>query len=39
MKTGRGFYAWDSASIAAEKERYERALQKVLAIFAEEGLQ
>ena len=38
MKTGRGFYAWDKESIAKEKERYERALQKILAIFAEEGL-
>jgi 3-hydroxybutyryl-CoA dehydrogenase len=39
MKTGRGFYAWDKDSIAREKERYERALQTILRIFAEEGLQ
>jgi 3-hydroxybutyryl-CoA dehydrogenase len=39
MKTGRGMYAWDEASIAQEKERYERALQAILRIFAEEGLQ
>lgn len=38
MKTGRGFYDWNKDSIAQEKERYERALQKILAIFAEEGL-
>lgn len=39
MKTGRGFYPWDKDSIALEKERYERALQAILRIFAEEGLQ
>lgn len=38
MKSGRGFYAWDKASIASEKERYEKALQSILRIFAEEGL-
>lgn len=38
MKTKRGFYEWDDQTIAKEKERYERALQTVLRIFAEEGL-
>ena len=38
MKTKRGFYEWDAETIAKEKERYEKALQTVLRIFAEEGL-
>jgi 3-hydroxybutyryl-CoA dehydrogenase len=38
MKTKRGFYEWNDEAIAREKERYERALQTVLRIFAEEGL-
>lgn len=38
MKTGRGLYAWDTASIAKEKQRYEAALQDVLAIMQREGL-
>jgi 3-hydroxybutyryl-CoA dehydrogenase len=38
MKTGRGMYEWTPESIAAEKERYERALQATLKIFAAEGL-
>ncbi|MBB5215895.1 3-hydroxyacyl-CoA dehydrogenase family protein [Parapusillimonas granuli] len=36
MKTGEGFYRWDEASIKAEKQRYERALQGSLAILAKE---
>lgn len=39
MKSGQGLYAWDAAAIATEKDRYEKALQAVLAIFAREGLQ
>ena len=39
MKSGQGLYTWDAASIAKEKERYEQALQAVLAVFAREGLQ
>ena len=38
MKTGHGLYPWDAASIAKEKERYEKALQAVLAVFEREGL-
>jgi 3-hydroxybutyryl-CoA dehydrogenase len=38
MKTKRGFYEWDAETMAKEKERYEKALQTVLRIFAEEGL-
>ena len=36
MKSGRGFYTWDQASIATEKQRYERALQGALRILANE---
>ncbi len=39
MKSGQGLYPWDAAAIAKEKERYERALQAVLAVFEREGLQ
>jgi 3-hydroxybutyryl-CoA dehydrogenase len=39
MKSGQGLYPWDAASIAREKERYEKALQAVLAVFEREGLQ
>lgn len=38
MKTGQGLQTWDTASIAAEKERYEQALQIVLKVFEREGL-
>jgi hypothetical protein len=30
MKSGQGCFAWDEKSIAAEKARYETALQDVL---------
>ncbi len=39
MKSGHGLYPWDAESIAKEKERYEKALQAVLAVFEREGLQ
>ncbi len=39
MKSGHGLYPWDAASIAKEKDRYEKALQAVLAVFEREGLQ
>jgi len=39
MKSGHGLYPWDAESIAREKERYEKALQAVLAVFEREGLQ
>jgi len=38
FKTKGGFFAWDDASIAKERARYERALRKCLEIFKEEGL-
>jgi 3-hydroxybutyryl-CoA dehydrogenase len=38
MKTRQGLYPWDATSIAKEKERYEQALQAVLAVFEREGL-
>ncbi len=38
MKTGHGLMAWDAGSIAAEKARYEQALQTVLQVFEREGL-
>jgi len=38
MKTGRGLYAWDKDSMAKEKQRYEAALQDVLAVMQREGL-
>lgn len=38
FKTKRGFFDWDDASIAKERARYERALQKCLEIFREEGI-
>jgi 3-hydroxybutyryl-CoA dehydrogenase len=39
MKSGHGLYPWDAASIAWEKERYEKAQKAVLEVFAREGLQ
>ena len=39
MKSGQGLYPWNAESIAREKERYEKALQAVLAVFEREGLQ
>ena len=39
MKSGQGLYPWDADSIAREKNRYEQALQAVLAVFEREGLQ
>jgi 3-hydroxybutyryl-CoA dehydrogenase len=38
FKSGHGFFDWDEASIAKERARYERALQKCLEIFREEGI-
>ena len=38
FKTRHGFFAWDDASIAIERARYERALRKCLEIFREEGI-
>jgi len=38
FKTKHGFFDWDDASIAKERARYERALQKCLEIFREEGI-
>jgi 3-hydroxybutyryl-CoA dehydrogenase len=38
FKTKHGFFAWNDASIAKERARYERALQKCLEIFREEGI-
>lgn len=38
MKSGQGLMAWDAASIAKEKARYEQALQTVLQVFEREGL-
>ncbi len=32
----KGFYAWDEASIAREKARYQRALAAALRILREE---
>jgi len=36
MKSGQGFYTWDERRIAAEKQRYTRALQASLRILAED---
>jgi 3-hydroxybutyryl-CoA dehydrogenase len=36
MKTARGFWEWDDASIAAERERYSRALRAALAVLQSE---
>jgi len=36
MKTGRGFYAWDEASIRAEKARYEARLRAALRVLWED---
>lgn len=36
IRTKEGFYKWDDASIAVEKERYGRAIKKALAILREE---
>ncbi|MCL4746472.1 MAG: 3-hydroxyacyl-CoA dehydrogenase [Burkholderiaceae bacterium] len=38
MKSGQGLHPWNAESIAKEKERYEQALQTVLAVFEREGL-
>src|SRR5712671_585711 len=38
FKTKRGFFEWDDESIAKERARYERALNKCLEIFREEGI-
>jgi 3-hydroxybutyryl-CoA dehydrogenase len=38
FKTKRGFFDWDDATIAKERARYERALNKCLEIFKEEGI-
>ena len=38
FKTGRGFFDWNTESIARERARYERALRKCLEIFREEGI-
>jgi 3-hydroxybutyryl-CoA dehydrogenase len=38
FKTKQGFFAWDDASMAKERARYERALSKCLEIFREEGI-
>ena len=38
FKTGRGFFEWDTDSMAKERARYERALRKCLEIFREEGI-
>lgn len=38
FKARRGFFEWDDQSIAKERARYERALQKCLEIFREEGI-
>jgi 3-hydroxybutyryl-CoA dehydrogenase len=32
MRTGKGFYAWDAASIERERARYEACLKAALAI-------
>lgn len=37
LETGEGFYRWDTETIAVERARYERALQRCLAIFREEA--
>ena len=36
VKTGEGFYKWDTDRTAAEKTRYDRALMAALEIFARE---
>jgi len=36
MKTARGFWEWDDASIATERERYSRALRAALAVLQSE---
>jgi 3-hydroxybutyryl-CoA dehydrogenase len=36
IRTKEGFHKWDDAKIAAEKERYGRAIRKALAILREE---
>jgi 3-hydroxybutyryl-CoA dehydrogenase len=38
FKTKRGFFDWDDEKIAKERGRYERALNKCLEIFKEEGI-
>ncbi len=38
FKTGRGFFEWDDESMKKERARYERALNKCLEIFREEGI-
>lgn len=36
MKTARGFWEWDDASIATERERYSKALRAALAVLQSE---
>lgn len=38
FRTKGGFFDWDDESIAAERERYQRAIDRCLDIFREEGL-
>ena len=38
FKTKRGFFEWNDEKIAQERARYERALNKCLEIFREEGI-
>ena len=38
FKTGRGFFEWTDESMAKERARYERALNKCLEIFRDEGI-
>jgi 3-hydroxybutyryl-CoA dehydrogenase len=38
FKTRRGFFEWDDESMKKERARYERALNKCLEIFREEGI-
>ena len=39
MKTGKGFWEWDDGAIAAERERYAKALQAALAVLQSEDSQ
>lgn len=36
MKSGQGFYTWDTAAIAQEKQRYHRVLQAALTALSDE---
>lgn len=38
MKRGAGFFPWSADDIAVERARYERAMQRCLAIFRDEGV-